>query len=609
MADVYGDTAGFPDAREPRAPIDDGRLAGVFCQLYRQKFTGLARVESPGRAALIGFRAGRPVSIEDSTPGTALGDQLVERGAITRTQYAAIIARVTEGLVENEDLAFCEHAVALGFLSQQETDEELSARTRTRLLQALSWRDCELTFDDSEDALSGQGEYPQEPGAIVYMGVRTFYDDALLRGYVPDPARHYLRLIARTASVAEFFALDEDELKLLRALDPQSPIATLVGASIVDPGHAIALLALLAIAQLCEFSSTPFAPAEADRSGTRPAPGARVERGISYNAMPAVHAGRPASQTTMQAVRGARAPSQAVLHAATSEERPYERIAAPAISGARSMSQSKLPTVTTSPEAPLAAAEGATANPAVRHEQRGPATSGVVDATQEALREAAARASRRRPLTPTAHRAVREPEVTRVATAPAKSQAAPVPPDPAVRAEYAKAHLNELRQRHRQAQQPAPGATKREPQRTLRQAQEQLRDQHYARAEEILRELVEQDPASDVLRAYYLWSKFRALPESGEGQSSELIDLAKKLMQTPEHVGFACYALGHLYLAAKKDDLAEKYFRRAHTAEKGNKDAERHLLILERRKQIAAEAESAGNRKIFGISIAGKPKP
>jgi tetratricopeptide (TPR) repeat protein len=275
------------------------------------------------------------------------------------------------------------------------------------------------------------------------------------------------------------------------------------------------------------------------------------------------------------------------------------------------MSQSKLPQVTpnaaTAREALLAPGDGAATNPALRDEQRGQAASGVVDATQEALREAAARASRRRPLTPTAQRALREPEVVRVAAAPAKPQAAPVqPPDPATRAEYAKAHLNELRQRHRQAQQPAaPSASKR----TLRQAQELLRDQHYARAEEIMRELVEQDPTSEVFRAYYLWSKFRALPESGEAQSGELIDLAKKLMQTPEHVGFACYVLGHLYLAAKKDDLAEKYFRRAHTAEKGNKDAERHLLILERRKQLAADADSAANRKIFGISIAGKPKP
>jgi hypothetical protein len=65
--------------------------------------------------------------------------------------------------------------------------------------------------------------------------------------------------------------------------------------------------------------------------------------------------------------------------------------------------------------------------------------------------------------------------------------------------------------------------------------------------------------------------------------------------------------LGHLYLHAKKDDLAEKYFRRAHAADRSNRDAERHVLILERRKQVAAEAEANANRKIFGITI-NKPK-
>jgi len=602
MADVYGDSASFPEAREFEVPLDQGRLGGVFCQLYRRRFTGTVRVESPGRFALIGFRAGQPVHIDDSTPGTALGDQLVEREVLTRAQYAAVIAQVTEVLVDNEDAAFCQHAVALGFLSQEQADEESSERTRTRLLQAMSWADCRVTFEESDDALSGQGEFPQQPGALVYMGVRTFYDEALLRSYVPDPARHYLRLVTSPAAVGEFFALDEDELKLLRALDPQSPIATLVGASIVDPAHAVAILALLAIAGLCEFSSTPFAPADADRSGTRPAPAQRAERITSYAAMPAVHATRAAStsatpavhatraasQTTLQAVRGARQPSQTVMSAVQVEERPYARVA------------------TAHPAA-------GSVVPASNREPPAQSTGHVVDATQEALREAAARASRhgRRAMTPTAQRAVREPEAVRPAATQAKPhEPASTAPDPSVRAEYAKAHLNELLQRRRHGLHqpaPSPATPKRDATRTLRQVQELVREQHYARAEEIARELLEDEPANELFRAHYLWCKFRALPDN-EAQSSELLDLAKKLAQTPEHGGFACYVLGHLYLAAKKDELAEKYFRRAQTADKTNKDAERHVLILERRKQQAIEAESTNNRKIFGITIAGKPK-
>jgi tetratricopeptide (TPR) repeat protein len=177
-------------------------------------------------------------------------------------------------------------------------------------------------------------------------------------------------------------------------------------------------------------------------------------------------------------------------------------------------------------------------------------------------------------------------------------------------ADYARAHLQELLKRKRQAQAPAEPATpaKYEPVRNLRHAQELLRDQHYARAEEVLRELAAQDPQSDVLRAYHLWSRMRAEPAPDESHAGELTDLAKKLVQTPEHTAFASYVLGHIYLAAKKDDLAEKYFRRAHAADRGHKDAERHLLILERRKQQAADGDAAGTRKIFGIQIS-QPKP
>ena len=623
MAEIYGDTGGFPDARVSEPPIDAGRLAGLFCQLFRDKFTGTAQIVSGTRSALVGFRDGRPVQIEDSTLGTTLGEQLVDNGTITRAQYAAVIVRMTDGLVDNEDIAFCSHAVDLEYMTATQAHDELSERTRTRLLQLMSWCDCSVSLDASEDSLSAHGEFPQEPGAIVYMGVRTFYDDELLRRYVPEPTRHYVRLVAPATAVADFFALDDDERKLLRALDPQSPLATLIGASIVDPGHTVSVLALLSIARLCEFSSAPFAPPEADRSGTRPAPaGFGSSTSLSYRAMPAVRS-RPASQTVMPAVR-TRQPSQTVLAQSVAEERPFET-RGPAARGPSSTST------------PAASAATASKQPAARmpddeHPATTPAEAGhqaafaaPLDATQEALLEAAARAARRRAYTPPAQRALREPEAVRPAAGPKpRPQTQPVVTgapqrahepqpsaanDPNVRKEYAKAHLQELMQRRRQAlQHPVGAPNRKDPAKVLRQAQDLLREQHYARAEEQLRELIELEPANELYRTYYLWARHRAQPETDEAQIKALVELAKKLTSDSDHGPFACYVLGHMFLALKKDDLAEKYFRRAHAADKNNKDAERHLLIIERRKQLAAEAEAAANRKIFGITIASKPK-
>jgi tetratricopeptide (TPR) repeat protein len=337
------------------------------------------------------------------------------------------------------------------------------------------------------------------------------------------------------------------------------------------------------------------------------------------------------SQTVVPRVQ-TRPLSQAVVTQLPAEERPFQR-SAPESTAAGATSQSRMPVVTptaavatsqsrmpvVTPTAAVATSQSrmpvvtpmaaesprpqeiAQAQPKPAQQPAPAQTPGAAaDATQEALREAAARAARRR-YTPPAQRA---------APAQAKAAAAATPAaDPTVRAEYAKAHLNELMQRRRQAlHQPAAASSKPDPRRVLRQAQELLRDQHYARAEELLRELLEQEAADELIRTYYLWAKYRVQPELDGSHMNALLELAKKLLPDPEHGGFASYVLGHLYMADKKDELAEKYFRRAHSANKNNKDAERHLLILERRKQLAAEAESTGNRKIFGITIASKPK-
>jgi tetratricopeptide (TPR) repeat protein len=126
----------------------------------------------------------------------------------------------------------------------------------------------------------------------------------------------------------------------------------------------------------------------------------------------------------------------------------------------------------------------------------------------------------------------------------------------------------------------------------------------------LLASLIELEPANDVYKTYNLWARWRAQPEAAEGSSDELRDNAKKLISNPEHAAFATYVLGHVYFHEKRDDLAEKFFKRAHAADKSNKDAERHLVILERRKQAGPDGGSNANRKLFGIQLPNsKPKP
>jgi tetratricopeptide (TPR) repeat protein len=575
---------------------DQGRLAGLFCALHRERFSGLLHARCGEHYATIGFRDGRPVTFADPAQAHTLGEEMVARGQLTRAQYTHVLARMTDVLVDDETQAFCEQAVALGFLSEHEASYELSERIRARLIQVLAWNACEVDLDSDPEALNGRGEHPQDVGAIVYMGVRTFYDDNYLAECFPELDSTYLRLSAAPASVAHFFGFDDDEFRFLRRIDPEAPLTHVLVNTQLDQGHALGILMLVRLGEFGEFANTPFTQLpDPERSGARPNPmGARSAppRAPSTQGFPAARP-RPSSSPGFQA--NARPSSSPGFRPPSTQNMP-----AASSPGYRAPSKQNMPAAgTRPPQQP------------------------VIDATQEALLEAAARAARSRKASSTSIRRVshevpatpppmaatpREPQT------PARPMSGPVSPaNPAARPntppspEYTKAHLAELLKRHKHGQPADASGGKRDPARELRHARDLLREQQNARAEELLRGLVEQEPQNEVLRTYHLFSCLRAHPELDDSHVSELIDLAKKLIQDPEHSAFATYMLGHLYLHAKKDDLAEKYFRRAHAADRSNRDAERHVLILERRKQVAAEAEANANRKIFGITI-NKPK-
>ncbi|HET6334084.1 MAG TPA: hypothetical protein VFG30_12770 [Polyangiales bacterium] len=712
-------------------------------------------MSSQSRTMTFAFRDGIPVMVDSSAPESSLADDLVARGILTRDEYADLIARVTEDLVENEDVATCEHAVSLGYLSEEQIRRELSERVRSKLIQSIALVECEVELDDAPDALSGVAEYPQNVGAAVYMGVRTFYEEEVLRSYLPDFKRNYLRLLKAPAEIARFFELDYEEVALLNGIDPQVRAVEWFERSDLETSHALQLIGLLLIGGMCEFSASAFVAPEAERSGVRSA--ARPDTGRLRAGTP-VGMQRPGSRGGIPAVReevyeprsGSRAGMPAVTPRPDAGNDPrMEPNTTPATSRTEGSGAFNPPRrndgsgahnaprrnegsgahnaprpndgsgAWNAPRRPIVESndrtEGSGAfNPPRRNEGSGahnafwraPAADPSIsrprpasspqnplsqsgannppsrpltgpqpmaadgaesngDAAAEALAEARARARDRRgaphlgrePKVPEKRVPIGAMEYDPSAFAGRSQAQAPRGKEPVVPSsgsssgnhalrsgaqptaaaaaairnlnaphatgggagaasahtspEYQKAHLKELmnRKQHAGAGEGAPvqaATPRRDPVRELRSAQEALRDGQYARAEEILRALVEQSPADDTVRAYHLWAQLRALQPLDAAQLAMLKDLAKRLIADAPHAGFACYVLANLYLSDKKDDQAEKYFRKAHALDKTNKDAERHIVILERRKQNANETDSGGQRKFLGITIGKK---
>jgi tetratricopeptide (TPR) repeat protein len=136
----------------------------------------------------------------------------------------------------------------------------------------------------------------------------------------------------------------------------------------------------------------------------------------------------------------------------------------------------------------------------------------------------------------------------------------------------------------------------------FRSAQDALREQQFGRAQEIMRKACEAEPKNEIYSMYCMWAELRSNVLSEEG-IIKLRQILREKISDDQHKAFAYYALGHISLFEKKEEAAEKFFRKAVELNKHNQDAERHLRVLELRRKTAVQEKSS---KIFGIDIKSK---
>jgi len=627
-----------------------GRLASVFCRLARSRFTGVVYVEHEDEGGVFTFRNGMPIYVEDLGNDGMLCDQLFAQGLITSEQHSEISAAAIGSATENEDLAFCEQAVQLGVLSQAQVDAELERRLRARLIQAVGFTESRIEIDADPEVVAAVPEYPLDLGPLIHTGVRTFFDEEAVQRVLGTTDDLYVRLSVPCSDAVQFFDLGSDEEDLVMRLDPQTSVERTIAQCAADPFDAWQLVCMLVIAELAELSRVPFAPAS-DRSGLRTTHAisarqpssaritvpredeesagsgrrASVARQDVVNTgsvarMPAVRAEVSGPQPRSSGTGVARPPSAPVMPAARERmaQAPEPRPAsAPAFEPPRNSGE-----VQRSAQArPAQRADSAKFVPPSREAQpvrvSGPSQASNMASGRTAMRTSGPgaqdailptdRTKPRRKLSAALQRLDRGLKDLRgPAAAPATPAASPQP-DPAAAGPAGSAHAHVEQLLRMRAQQMVQKKVEVDSGQAAvdahRQGQEALRDHQFARAHELLRRACELAPSDAALRLQMEWAALRAgaLDEEGIGK---LRGTLRELVNDNDQKKFAYYALGHVALVEKKDDAAEKFFRKAVELDKNNKDAERHLRIIELRRKSAAEER--GN-KIFGIEL-GKKK-
>jgi len=565
--------------------LDEGRLAGIFCRLNVERFSGLLCVEHAEETTVFTFAGGRPVLAEASSPGESVAESFLKSGIVSRDQYAKIVSRMTDSLVESEDIMFCRAAVALGALSQAQVDEELSRRVRTKVVQSIGWEDCYVELEEDLE-LAGRADRSGEPvGALILTGVRTFYFDKELNRELGKLQFARLTLVPET--VAAFFELDASDRRMIEALDGRKPFTDIARRLGVDDFSVRQLLCALNYAGCVELASQAFAHASALDSGVIAAEQSRVSEGADTGPPPA----SPASK----------APGAEALADRLKAYMDDDPAGSPRVAGGRGQIGSRATQSQAERATSYRARGDSDAARAPQHKtgpqprssatdpRRDPTPTGSVR-TQGPAESGRDRASRKGG--GAVQRLGKELENRRDT---GSSRAVP-PRGPST---ALKSLVLNRRRTEAQTQNVAPRAV--DAAEVFRQGMELLRGEQWARALTLLTQAAEAAPENVPGRMYMLWAGFKASPQPSETLVQDLRVACRDQLQSEDHRGAAYYYLAHMALHGKKDEQAEKFFRKAASLDKNNKDAERHLLILERRREHAAKANK-GN-KMFGIEL------
>jgi hypothetical protein len=424
--------------------------------------------------------------------------------------------------------------------------------------------------------------------------------------------------------VAEDLGLDDNERELLEAFDPPSSVRSAIDRLAADSLEAHQLVAMLVLAEHAEHASRPWsAPIEVpsqQRAARGPAPMGRYvttealpEERLGPIVRPRPVAARPATPERPQPRVAPDTAADDYAFAAPSEESaarppsapqrpPSAPQRAPSAPQQRPASAPQPRAAAPSPAPAVRRPEPEPASPVRRPPEARPRRLGA--ALKRLGKELETRRAHTQQLVPDEVPTGTPAKPSPGAPAQAAAGAAPAAATPA----EANAVRELIRRRRAMVSQQARATTEKKPQpaspaELMRSAQDALRDQQFGRAQELLARACEAEPSNDIYKMFRLWAAFRANALQ-EGDLTTFKTLVREKMNDDLHKGFAYYAMGHVMLVEKKDDNAEKFFRKAMELDKTNKDAERHVRLLELRKKSAASDNA--NNKIFGIEIGKK---
>jgi hypothetical protein len=228
-----------------------GDVAVALLGLERDRKTGTLAFEAEGVTTRVFVADGVPVGADGGVLGETLGNVLIRERVITHAHFAAVVRKMTDALLDDEneeDKRFGEVLVELGILSAEGREKALAMQVEKKIVGCVARGEGSWTF--SADT---------PPATVCRAPIRTLLVDAAK--LLPEARVEALLALNRETfpvtlepshAIASTFGLEGDEVAIVTRLDGTTRTKDILDAS----DRAAPLLCALVLGQGVELLET-----------------------------------------------------------------------------------------------------------------------------------------------------------------------------------------------------------------------------------------------------------------------------------------------------------------------------------------------------------------
>ena len=230
-------------------------IIDVLLALEGERATGVLEFRAEDVLTRVFVERGVPVFAEAGVLGETLGHVLVREKILTTDQFAAVVRRMTDSLVEgNEHARLGEIIVELGMLERHELDAALTTQVEKKLIGCVHRGKGAWSFKPDAEAVGEVAHHPTPIRAVLLDACELWSEQRVSE--IVD-ANRFPRLVTNIVTIANDFGLDDRELAIAKSLD-----GTRTASAVDAPVLLCALLCGRAIELLDAPSAEPIKPGE-----------------------------------------------------------------------------------------------------------------------------------------------------------------------------------------------------------------------------------------------------------------------------------------------------------------------------------------------------------